>query len=355
MRILFFFVMILFFLPATSQYLSGSFFDYANAEYITPAEGMWHVESEPGRGMTIENQDGRLLITFFGYAENGNSQWWQGIGEPQEGLFTNIYTGELVTGKNGQCAGCEYSFPELDEAGSLGMFTISFSNANNAVMNWKGKDLNLSKYYYGYADTLDRIRGFWLFKSFDLTGIPISTGYSLLNKRKTVNDREILMGESMSFEGTYKAATVFTNQAGEDIVVVADGRSDIVYGHNYMFYAFRLDHSIGRGGFNNDQDTGRYLYGDTMTKDPVNSVPFGPFYAYRIMDTYQSGAYYNWYTNMNSMPFKRKYTAPDNEIIFLNKTATQNKDGFESQPLSEELLTTMDFLVEALAQSQQNF
>ena len=338
MKLLFFFVMLFSFVPASGQYLSGNFFEYANNEYITPAEGMWHVEAEPGRGVTIENQNGRLLLTFFGFAENGNSQWWQGVGEPQGGSFSNIYSGEFATGRNGQCAGCDYVFPELDEAGSLGMFTISFSDANHAVMEWKGKDLNLSKYYYGYTDTLDRIRGFWLFK----TGIPTATGYSLLNKRITVNERDVLISESISFEGTYKAATVFTSQAGEEIVVVADGISDVIYGHNYMIYAFRLDHSIGRGGFNNDQDTGRYLYGDTMTKDPVNSVPYGPFYAYRVMDAYQFGPYYSWYTNVNSIPFKNQHKVAENK----------NKDGFEPQPLSEELLSTMDFLVEVLSQSQ---
>ncbi len=348
MRLLLF-ILIFIFLPASAQN-SGSFFDYSNAEYITPAEGMWHVDAEPGRGVTIENQDGRLLLTFFGFAENGNSQWWQGVGDSQGGDFSNVYTGEFATGRNGQCAGCDYVFPELDESGSLGAFTITFSNANNALMNWKGKDLNLSKYYYGYADTLDRLRGFWMFKSFNFTGIPTATGYSLFKKRITVSGRDILINESMSFEGTYKAATTFTNADGEEIAIVADGISDIVYGQQYMIYAFRLDHTIGRGGFNNDQDTGRYLYGDTMTKNPMDSVPFGPFYAYRIMDAHQSGAYYNWYTSMNSLPFKNKHAVGDKTYPIMIKSPGQNKDEFEPQPLSDELLSTMDFLVGVLSQ-----
>lgn len=354
MRTLLALVMVMGFFPVSAQF-SGDFFDYANFEYTTPAEGMWHVEAEPGRGVTIENQGGRLLLTFFGYAENGDSQWWQGVGVSQEGLFSNIYTGEFATGRNGQCAGCDYTFPELDESGSLGLFTISFSDANHAVMNWKGKDLNLTKYYFGYTDTLDRLRGFWLFKSFNMMGVPISTGYSVINNRKTINDRDILISESISFEGTYKAATIFTNEAGEEIIVLADGRSDIIYGHDYMIYAFRLDHTIGRGGFGNDIDTGRYLYGDTMTKDPVNSAPFGPFYAYRVMDAYQSEPYYNWYTSMNSMSFFKKQTMSNKTVSFSREVATLNKDGFQPQPLSEELLSTMDFLVGVLSQAELHF
>lgn len=217
-------------------------------------------------------------------------------------------------------------------------------------MTWKGKDLNLSKYYYGYTTALDKLRGFWLYKSFYTNGIPTGTGYTVFDKKQTVDGRDVLINESISFEGTYKAATTFVNDDDEEIVVVGEGIFDVVYGHQYTFYAFRLDHTIGRGGFNNDPDTGRYFYGDTMTKNPLESVPYGPFYAYRIMDGYQAEPFYHWYTQVNSMPFNGQTNK--SKGLSQNDLMNVSKEGFMPQPLSAGLLSTMDFLVSVLFDSQ---
>jgi len=307
---------------------------------------MWHVEEEPGRGVTIENQDGRLLMTFFGYDEDGNNKWWQGVGHPQNGNFSNSYQGDFTAIKNGQCAGCDYVFPELDETASLGPFTVTFSDGNHAQMTWKGKDLNLKKYFYGHSGTVDRLRGFWLFKSFYPSGLPTATGYTLFDKKISIDGRDVLMSESLSLEGTFKAATTFMGESGREIVVVADGNSDVFNGDYYMIYAFQLNHTNGKGGFDNDPETGRYFYGDTMTKDPLASMPYGPFYAFRIMDHYQSKSFYSWYTYINSFLYSME---SENKPLQKSTADSSGNKVFVPQALSPELLATMDFLVGAIA------
>lgn len=136
-----------------------SYHGYVDYSLSTPAEDMWFDKSEPGRGLSLEIQDERLLITLFGYRQDGASQWWQGVGV-QEG-DSNVYKDGLPALSDGLCVGCAYSFPVEDAANSIGDFTLTFSGGNDALFEWAGKDIELTKYYYGYADTLDRAKGVW--------------------------------------------------------------------------------------------------------------------------------------------------------------------------------------------------
>jgi len=136
----------------------------------TISEGMWFNPDASGRGVTIEIQNGVIVATYFGYKNNGDSIWWQGVATE---TATNQFDGDFIALQNGQCVGCNYTQPELNEFDSIGAFSFRFLNSNELLLNWAGASEHLIKYDFGYANVLDYAYGLWIVSGFfnDLTSI----------------------------------------------------------------------------------------------------------------------------------------------------------------------------------------
>ena len=106
------------------------YYDYLTEDSYRPVDGMWYDPDESGRGMSVEFQDERLLISYYGYDEDGKAMWWQGVGYKDEGGDINTYSGVFSAFDNGQCVGCAYVQPNINEDKGLGEFTINFESTS---------------------------------------------------------------------------------------------------------------------------------------------------------------------------------------------------------------------------------
>jgi len=282
-------------------FASVDFSDYVDHSVFTPVEGMWFDESEPGRGVTLEIQDGRVLATFFGYKANGEAQWWQGVGYRDDDSL-NVYSGSFSAGVNGQCVGCPYTAPEFDPENSIGDFTLSFTDANTAELTWAGKDMTLVKYLYGYEDLdLGIAKGVWSVRAEhdNLSFKRDLREFLLFNEYKKSGQRLVLTGYEMT-TNAFAAATVAYLENGKNAVVFAWATPS---GAHEVFSVY-LNSKRGFSDLSDKQSTG-YFHMDAES----NLFDAQPVKAFNLMSVDDSGQYINYYNDLmqSLLPTKSGY------------------------------------------------
>ncbi len=246
----YFMLMVLLSFGAFAQ--DDNFYNFADHTLVSPAEGMWYDKDEPGRGVTVEIQDGRILATYFGYKQNGDAIWWQGVGYRDDNN-QNKYAGSFSTGKNGQCVGCAYTAPEFDEANSIGDFTMTFVNGNEADFTWAGKNMTLVKYYYGYEKPIDRAKGLWVLRRVNDFSSSFTKDFLLWEDRTVIgagNARyKVVTGLEIRTFNVAAAVQVYDHGIGDWVVIFAYAQPPGEYSHSEA-YVVKLDHVSGKSSFN---------------------------------------------------------------------------------------------------------
>ncbi|WP_143226651.1 hypothetical protein [Acidovorax sp. 1608163] len=109
------------------------------AQALQPDSGMWAVNGEvtgkPGRGLQIDAQGGRnLIVTYFGYREDGSSMFLQASGPRQD---DGTFTAELVEFQGGKALGAPARDGQVRKV--VGNIAIAFDSATTASVTFPGE------------------------------------------------------------------------------------------------------------------------------------------------------------------------------------------------------------------------
>jgi hypothetical protein len=107
------------------------------AQAFAPEAGLWAVDSEvngqPGRGFQIDLQGSTLVLTFYGYNDDGSAQWYLAAGGLNGTDFSaslEKYRGGMAFGRNPAAA---------VGAGSAGTVAMSFRDATHGTITLPGE------------------------------------------------------------------------------------------------------------------------------------------------------------------------------------------------------------------------
>jgi hypothetical protein len=132
----------------------------SSAMAVVPADGIWWNPNESGRGYTIENQNGLLVVTAYTYDQDRTSTFFQAAGPFNE--LGTVFNGELAKSTGGQCFGCTYQSPTRTDAGPI---TINFSSAESGVITYPGGSSAIVHYAFGFGGNQQNyLYGEWSFE-----------------------------------------------------------------------------------------------------------------------------------------------------------------------------------------------
>ncbi len=118
-----------------------------------PYEGSWYNPEQSGSGFLIDVQNDRLLGFYFGYDEQGGTDWALFSGQLQDASDQNALwkvNATLEKFSGGSCLNCEYSAPEQNQ--TLGEIEIIFNRMAHASFSVNGgQSQNIVPLYFGYS------------------------------------------------------------------------------------------------------------------------------------------------------------------------------------------------------------
>ena len=103
-----------------------------------PQNGTWLVAAEnnglPGRGFTIQNQAGTMIILFYGYSANGQANWYLTAGRLSD---SNTFSGTFQTYAGGTAFGSPAT--QAAQIGTAGTVTVVFTSSTQGTMTLPGE------------------------------------------------------------------------------------------------------------------------------------------------------------------------------------------------------------------------
>jgi len=137
----------------------------ARAQAIYPEDGWWWDATTPGRGYLLERQDDITFITSFHYTPDGAPEWLgmvTGYTPADESeSFIGTLNGYVFRADGGQCIGCDYVAP-VESDSSQGPVTITFHTNRSATLEWANETIEITRYFFRFANTLEQLEGHWL-------------------------------------------------------------------------------------------------------------------------------------------------------------------------------------------------
>lgn len=130
----------------------------ANAHAIPPRGGWWWNEAQPGRGFTIEVQDGFLFFIGYLYNQDGSATWYVSQGPFDDDNMR--FTGDLLTFSGGPCLTCAYTPAQAGP--SAGVMTINFTSTTAGSLTWPGGTIPISRFYFNTPPDVSRMSGVWV-------------------------------------------------------------------------------------------------------------------------------------------------------------------------------------------------
>ncbi len=126
------------------------------AAAFTPESGVWWNPAESGTGLQIEIQDNFMALSGYVFNNNGTPVWVTAQGLLQAGGARFVSSDNrsdgswLNTFSGGQCIGCPYLGPPVEELGSKGPVVVTFdpNNPTVAVLNWGGRNTLIERYQF---------------------------------------------------------------------------------------------------------------------------------------------------------------------------------------------------------------
>jgi hypothetical protein len=189
---------------------------------VQPEEGLWDNPDAQGRGLTIELQNGVLVATYFGYDQEGNAQWWQGVG------FENpesTWSGSFNAFRDGQCNGCQFQESEIDSENDIGNFSISFESTSKAVLSWDGGTENIEKNYYFFNQPLDFIFGAWTLNGFETTyGIATNAAVIRIDEYVTIEGIQYASGNLAGYQDDFPVLVAYLGSVSDEEADLAGER-----------------------------------------------------------------------------------------------------------------------------------
>lgn len=115
---------------------------------LTPQSGLWVIDAEndgrPGRGLQLDVRGADLVATFYGYADNGEAQWYLASGHYDGSDFTGTlqrYAGGTTFGGTPVTA---------TSAGAAGTLLLHFDSATAGQITLPGEPRrSISKFQFG--------------------------------------------------------------------------------------------------------------------------------------------------------------------------------------------------------------
>lgn len=206
---------------------------------VKPVDGFWWNPAESGRGITIEVSNGVLVATLYAYDDNNIGRWYLGAGSFD--YNTGVATGTWSAYDGGQCAGCTYTSPSINNSASLGSFTITFYTDSRATMNWAGGTMNLNKFDFTFPDANSFLYGVW-------TGTMLYS-YDAFSETFILDDNFINEGTEY-VTGYLWGSNIDTRPAIASVADI-DSNGDYIYGilldtstSFYKFYLVRANKGV---------------------------------------------------------------------------------------------------------------
>lgn len=108
------------------------------AHAFQPESGLWvvseEVDGKPGRGFNLDVQGDTLVLSFYGYLQNGAAQWYLASGPVQN----NQFNGSLEKYEGGKALGSGQR-QSARGTGSAGMARIAFKTADTGTITLPGE------------------------------------------------------------------------------------------------------------------------------------------------------------------------------------------------------------------------
>lgn len=135
------------------------------AQTTYPDDGWWWDAGAPGRGYFIERQKEHVFVSAFLYDEDGNPEWLTAEGQyapaESDSALIGSVAARVYRNTGGQCIGCNYVAP-VEVASVQSPLLITFSDNRNGVLEWFGESVNISRFLWSWADTMDQLSGTWM-------------------------------------------------------------------------------------------------------------------------------------------------------------------------------------------------
>ncbi|XAH25785.1 hypothetical protein AAFF27_11585 [Xylophilus sp. GW821-FHT01B05] len=131
------------------------------AHAFVPQAGTWAIPAElngqPGRGMTVDVQNGVLALTMYAYDSSGKPTFYQATGT----LANNRLSTDLFHYEGGRYFG---SGPRSGVVkGNAGQMTIRFVDGANGFITFPGEsEVAISRFNFGYPADASGLRGAWI-------------------------------------------------------------------------------------------------------------------------------------------------------------------------------------------------
>lgn len=124
---------------ASTLAMSAALLQPTAALAVQPESGMWNLAGEvtgkPGRGLQIDSQGGQyLIVTYFGYREDGSSMFLQASGPKQE---NGTFVGDLVEFEGGRALGAPAKDGQARRV--VGSISLAFDSATSGSVTLPGE------------------------------------------------------------------------------------------------------------------------------------------------------------------------------------------------------------------------
>ena len=141
--------------------------------------GLWWVPSLSGWGLSIDQQNGQLVVIAYTYDGNRSPIWYLSTG-----IMTSntSYSGRAYSYTGGQCGGCSYTAPS--QLADLGPVAITFSPAlsgapaTTGTLVYGGGSYPIERFVFNLGDYPYRMLGQWGFVS-RVNGVGVGTVVTL--------------------------------------------------------------------------------------------------------------------------------------------------------------------------------
>jgi len=119
-----------------------------SATSVQPRTGLWAINAEnngqSGRGFQLESHGGTLVLTYFGYAADGEGRWYLASGPLQSGRFE----GDLIEYRSGTALGGPYA--PASAVGSAGQVAATFATTTTGSLSLPGEPARaIGKFAFG--------------------------------------------------------------------------------------------------------------------------------------------------------------------------------------------------------------
>lgn len=164
---------------------------FAHAQVVLPAEGVWRFPAANGSGLTLDVRDSTIGIGLYTYDADGDNVWYSGAGQLVDGVLDTTLAEYREPGAAGM----------VEPVGTPRTFRLSFSDSTHATLNFAGTDNIAAEHLAFGADymsgwtpsdlpphALPDLRGRWLFATRPTDPMGISAAYDTEFAASAVSD-----------------------------------------------------------------------------------------------------------------------------------------------------------------------